>query len=174
MVTEHELAALNEERALRLRDLFDRDGLTLAAMESCTGGMLASTLTDVPESGYLLGGAVAYDAGAKCRFGVPREAIEVHGVVSGAVAREMASAAARWFEAGVGVAITGVAGPSPQDGCSPGTVIVSAWREGRPPEVREHWFPGDRRQVKLLATGAAILLLEEYIGAGRVATHSTA
>ena len=69
-------------------------GLTLATMESCTGGLLASTITDVPgSSDYFKGGLVSYATEMKLAWGVSREVVEAHGVISAECAREMARAA---------------------------------------------------------------------------------
>jgi len=91
-------------------------------MESCTGGLLASALTDVPGSGYLLASAVCYDARVKIALGVPQDRISRFGVVSKEVASDMARAAAELFRSEYGVSTTGVAGPGSDEGISPGTV----------------------------------------------------
>ena len=64
-------------------DMMKERGVTLATMESCTGGLLASTITDVPgSSGYFRGGLVSYQTEMKIAWGVPAEVIEEHGVIS--------------------------------------------------------------------------------------------
>ena len=87
-------------------------GLTLATMESCTGGLLASTITDVPgSSDYFKGGLVSYATEMKLAWGVSREVVEKHGVISAECAREMARVARERLSADVGIGVTGVAGP---------------------------------------------------------------
>lgn len=157
----------NERLAAELRDLFGDTKMTLSAMESCTGGLLADCLTDVPECGYFLGGAVAYDAAIKQRFGVPGALIDECGVVSPEVAREMAHACALWFGTDAAAAITGVAGPKPQEGCPPGTYFVSVWTSWRGYAVRRGEVEEDRTGVKLAAAGAALELLGEEMRAIR-------
>jgi nicotinamide-nucleotide amidase len=140
-----------------------RHNSTLSALESCTGGLLASMLTDVPGAGYFLGGAVAYSPEAKARFGVPEEVMERCGLVSREVALAMAECAARWFNTDFGVGVTGVAGPDPEDGIPPGTAFAAVWSRGRaaavvPIEV----FCDDRKTAKAQIAELAVgLLLEE-------------
>src|SRR5262249_8751868 len=105
-----------------LRLLIER-GLTLATMEACTGGLLASLLTDVPgASNAFRGGLVSYATAIKEEWGVPAETIAAHGVISVETARAMAEAARVRLGADVGVGITGVAGPDKQEEKSVGTV----------------------------------------------------
>ncbi len=111
--------------AERLRDLMQRDGLTLATMESCTGGLIASMLTDAEGAGYFLGGAVTYALSAKHLFGVPDALVRRCGVVSPEVAASMAERAAAHFHADCGIGVTGVAGPGPEDGIPPGTAFAA-------------------------------------------------
>lgn len=88
-------------------------GLTVATGESCTGGLLAKRLTDVPGSSrYFRGGVVAYANEAKCRLlGVPPELINDHGSVSEPVARSLAERSREVGGSDLGVGITGIAGP---------------------------------------------------------------
>ena len=107
-------------------------GLTLAVMESCTGGLLASSITDVPgSSGYFRGGIVAYVNEVKSAHGVDPRLIQQHGAVSPQVAEAMAQAVRQALGADIGVGITGVAGPGPLEGVEPGTVYMGvAWEDG--------------------------------------------
>lgn len=101
-------------------------GLSLATMESCTGGLLASQITDVPgASAYYRGGLVAYSREAKVAFGVDPGIVERHGMVSAETARAMAAAARARLGADVALATTGVAGPDSLEGKPPGTVHVA-------------------------------------------------
>lgn len=108
---EHAVAALLAER-----------GLTLAVAESLTGGLVAARLVNVPgASGWFRGGVVAYASDVK------RSVLEVPEgpVVSAAAARAMAAGVRRVLGADIGLAVTGVAGPDPQDGERPGTVFLA-------------------------------------------------
>jgi PncC family amidohydrolase len=88
-------------------------GLTVAVAESCTGGLIAAAITEIPgSSGYFLGGVVSYSNAAKEAFlDVPYALIEAHGAVSREVAVAMASGARSRFGADLAVSVTGVAGP---------------------------------------------------------------
>ncbi len=106
--------------------LLNERGLTLATMESCTGGLLASTITDVDgSSAYYKGGYVAYTAAMKIAHGVEAELIERHGVISSEVAGDMARAAREGLRADYGIGITGVAGGEEVEGKPPGTMHIA-------------------------------------------------
>ncbi|MCS7207702.1 MAG: competence/damage-inducible protein A [Dehalococcoidia bacterium] len=143
--------------------LLKEKGWTLAVMESCTGGLLASTITDVAgSSAYFRGGAVTYTAEAKVAHGVDRGLIEAHGVVSPQVAEGMARAARETFKADFGIGITGVAGPDPLEGKPPGTVFIGiAWEGGSRSLQGRH--PPDRALVKRRAVMHALLELRRTL-----------
>ncbi len=134
---------------------------TLGLAESCTGGLVAKRLTDVPGSSAVLrGGVVAYANEAKTGLlGVDDVLIRSQGAVSEAVARAMARGAARVFESQCGIGITGVAGPGGGTDEKPvGTVFLAVAVPGG--EVAEHHvFPGDREAVRVRAAQAALALL---------------
>ena len=141
----------------RVGALLAERGLTLAAMESCTGGLLASTVTDVPgASQYFKGSLVTYATEVKSLAGVSARLIEEHGVVSAEVAGAMAQAVRVALEADVGVGITGVAGPGPQNGIPAGTVYAGVAMNGTV-ESTVMRFPPDRPLVKRRAVVMALL-----------------
>lgn len=142
-----------------VRDAMHARGATLAAIESCTGGLVASTLTDIPRSGYLLGSAVAYSPEVKVKFGVSPSTIVAHGTVSSAVALALAECAARWFEADYGIGVTGVAGPGSDEGKPPGTAFAAVWSRERGGVVLPIAVSGDRTGVKADIAHLAIALL---------------
>ena len=147
--------------------LADR-GLTLAVAESCTGGLIAKRITDIPGSSrYFLGGIIAYDNEVKIReLGIGREGLEREGAVSRMVAEGMASGVARRFSTSAGIGVTGVAGPGGGTDDKPvGTVWFAACLGG---EVlsRERQFPGDRESVRERAAQAAMALLYRMLGGG--------
>jgi nicotinamide-nucleotide amidase len=136
---------------------------TLAVMESCTGGLLSNTLTDVPGAGgYFLGGFVTYSTQQKIDLGVSAELIQDHGVVSQEVAKAMAEAARLRARADYGIGITGVAGPEAEDGIPPGTVHVAV--SGPDGEFALSMTMNQGRQaVKRRAVTTAILLLRRAL-----------
>jgi nicotinamide-nucleotide amidase len=123
---------------------------SLAVMESLTGGLLASTITDYPGSSkHFIGGVVTYSTDLKIQMGVPREVIEQFGVISPETARAMASAVRQLLKADYGIGITGVAGPEKQEEKPVGTIFIAidgpqgmvdgrgpGWRGGREDQKR--------------------------------------
>ena len=101
-------------------------GLTLAVMESATGGAIASAITDVAgSSAYFRGGLVTYATEAKIAHGVPAEVVASHGVISRETAEAMASAARARLGADLGLGLTGIAGADPVEGQPPGTMHLA-------------------------------------------------
>ena len=139
-------------------------GLTLATMESCTGGLLASTITDVPgSSDYFRGGLVSYATEVKIALGVSREVVAEHGVVSAECAREMARVARERLAADIGVGVTGVAGPDPQEEKPVGTVHVALDDGMGSPRVASYAMPQARADVKRRAVTTALSLLRRAL-----------
>jgi nicotinamide-nucleotide amidase len=140
-------------------DLLRARGWTLALAESCTGGMIASRLTDVPgSSDYLLLGVVSYNNASKIDvLSVPADLIEVHGAVSEPVAIAMATGVRERAHAPVGVAVTGVAGPGGGTPRKPvGTVVTAVIGPDGIARVRTHRLRGDRKQIKAWASVTAL------------------
>ncbi|WP_322797131.1 competence/damage-inducible protein A [Tepidiforma sp.] len=147
-----------------IADLMHRAGATLAVMESCTGGLLSSTLTDVPgASHYFVAGFVTYQTEQKIALGVPAEVILEHGVVSQETARAMATAARERVGATYGVGVTGVAGPDPQDGVPPGTVHIAVAAPDGATHVLSTSMNQGRQAVKRRAVTTAMLLLRRAL-----------
>jgi PncC family amidohydrolase len=136
-------------------------GWTLALGESCTGGLIGHRLTQVPgSSDYFLGGVVAYAYDAKERLlQVRHQTLYDHGAVSRETALEMAHGARLAFGADIGLAVTGIAGPS---GGLPDKPVGLTWIavSTRQRQVAEqHVWPGDRTAVKEQSSEAAMRLL---------------
>jgi nicotinamide-nucleotide amidase len=137
-------------------------GQCLVVAESCTGGWVAKTCTDLAGSSrWFLGGAVAYSNDLKAGLlGVGAETLVREGAVSQAVVREMAAGALERFGGDVAVAVSGIAGP---DGGSPGKPVGTVWfawavRHEDQVEIRAvlEQFPGDREAVRRLAVARAL------------------
>ena len=137
--------------------------LTLATMESCTGGLLASTITDVAgSSDYFKGGLVAYTVEMKAAFGVDRALLAEKGTVDPEVAAAMAAAARSRLEADIGIGITGVAGPSEIEGKHAGTVHIAIDAEGKTSSVSAN-LPPYRVDVKRRAVFSALFKLRQLL-----------
>jgi competence/damage-inducible protein CinA-like protein len=146
-------------------DLCRARELTLAAGESCTGGMVAERLTSVPGSSEVFVGAVvAYADEVKAKeLGVPPEVLERHGAVSAETAAAMAAGARERLGADIAVAVTGIAGPGGGSDEKPvGLVFLHA--EG-PDGSRsaDFVFPGDRNSIRRRATVTALHLLRRLL-----------
>lgn len=139
--------------------------ISLATAESCTGGLLASLLTDVEGASHAFErGFVVYTNEAKSELlGIPLDLIEREGAVSEAVARAMAEGALRASDADVAVSITGFAGAGGPDD-EPGRVHFGCAREGRPTAHRELHF-GDigRGPVRIECMRVALKMLDEAL-----------
>ncbi len=147
------LAAVIGQHLLRLH-------WQLAALESCTGGLFASMLTDAPgSSAYFRGGVVTYATDLKEAQGVPPEIIERDGVISDATALAMAQAARDRLQAQVGVGITGVAGPDTQDGKPVGEIHIAVITPVGQRVLTAQIGNLERGEVKRRAVRSALTLL---------------
>lgn len=134
-------------------------GLKVAFAESCTGGLTAKRMTDVPgSSDYVLGGLVVYQDEAKSSLlGVDPQLIRTQGAVSEPVVIAMAEGAAKKLDADCGVAITGIAGPSgARPGKPVGTVWIATAVRGLPTEAMRLQLMGDRQMIRERAAQAAL------------------
>jgi nicotinamide-nucleotide amidase len=146
--------------------LLVEQGLTVAAAESCTGGLVLARLTDRPgASAYVQGGFVVYANDAKVALaGVPAELIERHGAVSAEVAEALADGARTRAGADIGIGVTGIAGP---DGGTPDRPVGLVWialtaGDGRR-IVRRTEQRGTRADVRERSTTAAMHLLRRLL-----------
>ncbi len=140
-------------------------GMTLATMESVSGGFLANTITEAPDSSrWYRGGSVAYTAGAIVAAGVDADVLETHGVVSQQTANSMALAAQFQTDADFGIGVTGVLGPEELEGHRPGTIHI-AISHGR--DVREFPLrtPPRRLVIKRRSCNTALTELRKLITA---------
>jgi nicotinamide-nucleotide amidase len=185
LVVEPGAEARGDELAAALRDplerfLFSEDersiaelvlelcrsrGLRLATAESCTGGMVAARLTDVPgASDVVLGGVVAYANDVKVsELGVPEAVLEAHGAVSAEVAAAMAAGVRSRLGAEVGVAVTGVAGPDGGTAEKPVGLVHFHVATPDRDEGRQFSLPGDRGTIRARATVAALHLARRVL-----------
>jgi nicotinamide-nucleotide amidase len=161
-IDEAQLARAAREVGERLVAL----GQTLVTAESCTGGWIAKTITDVSgSSGWFDCGMVAYSYEAKQGLlGVRPETLIRHGAVSEETVLEMVSGALIHSGAGVGVAVTGIAGPSGGTPDKPvGTVWIAWKRRGGYPVMKQFHFAGDRDAVRRQTVAAALGGLGEIL-----------
>jgi nicotinamide-nucleotide amidase len=160
--TDTELHALAQEVA----DEALRQRLMLVTAESCTGGWIAKTLTDLAgSSAWFHAGVVTYSYEAKeALLGVNPRTLEATGAVSEEIALEMVSGAMARFDAGAAVAVTGIAGPSGGTTEKPvGTVWISWKRRGGYGHARVFHFAGDRDAVRRQSVAAALKGLRQTL-----------
>jgi len=147
--------------AQRVVETLKRTRRTLATAESCTGGLLASRITDVSGASEVFGyGWVTYANEAKMtQLGVEPHLLESHGAVSEQVAQAMAVGARRIAKSDYAIALTGVAGPNGGTPAKPvGTVFIAlATVEGV--QVKKCFFSGERGEIKRLASDTALEML---------------
>lgn len=143
-----------------------RRGERICSAESCTGGLIAKTFTDLAgSSDWFDRGFVTYSNAAKSEMlGVPPSLIEDYGAVSEPVANAMASGALRHSDAGYAIAVTGVAGPGGGSAEKPvGTVWIALASNGQL-RARCYHFDGDRAAVRAATLNAGLEMLVELVG----------
>ena len=162
------MSDVSDGALVELAALLDRlatDGETVAVAESLTGGLVCSTLVAVPgASRVVAGGIVAYQTDVKATvLGVSEALLAERGAVDPDVALAMARAVRSKFGATIGLSTTGVAGPDRQDGVAVGTVFVALVSD-RADVVDKFEFNGSRDDIRHLAVGASLRLLENSLG----------
>lgn len=147
-----------------VRMLIERK-LTLGLAESCTGGIVANRITNVPGSSEaFLGGIVAYANEAKMKFlGVPEETLRAHGAVSPETADAMAEGAARNIGTDIALGITGVAGPGGGSAEKPVGLVYIALKTPSGVEVTKNMYGGSREDIKMRASQTALNILRQWL-----------
>ena len=149
---------LPEEKLLKALEAKKR---TLSIAESCTGGLLANRITNIPgSSNVFLLGVIAYANSAKCRLlKIPEKTIQSYGAVSSPTARLMAKGARGLGGSDLGLGLTGIAGPRGGNKNKPVGTVFIAVSSAKKSSVRKFLFPGSRRQIKKQAADKAIEML---------------
>lgn len=149
----------------RIGEILQSKSLTIGFAESCTGGLLASRITDISGSSrYFMAGLVTYSNEAKTKFlAVPEEIITQNGAVSAIVAELMATGVRNRADVDIGLSITGIAGPTGGSLEKPvGTVFMGlAAQDGV--RVEKCLFTGDRREIRKQAAETALKLILDYL-----------
>jgi PncC family amidohydrolase len=147
--------------------LLTKQKLTIALAESCTGGLIAHHLTNVPgSSAYLIGGVVSYANEAKERMlGVSHQTLQKHGAVSEETAREMSQRVRRLLQTDVALAVTGIAGPSGGTPEKPVGLTYIALAAEDLEHCERHLWKGDRWANKEQSAQAALEMLRAYLEA---------
>lgn len=138
----------------------------LALAESCTGGLVAETITNVPgSSAYFDCGVISYSNESKMELlGVPAELLEAHGAVSPEVAIAMAKGLLQRSQAEMVLSITGIAGPDGASTKKPvGLVYFGLSQKGQTPQSKENHFSGNRLSIREQAAQAALEYLINFL-----------
>jgi len=148
-----------------IASLLTEKKLTIAVAESCTGGMITSRLTDVSgSSDYLERGLITYSNAAKISMlGVPAEIIEKHGAVSEETAKLMAEGARNLAGTDLGLASTGIAGPTGGSKEKPVGAVYLAVADSQQTICRHYAFRWDRKMNKEVFSEAALFLLKNFL-----------
>jgi nicotinamide-nucleotide amidase len=160
-VGEYIYGADRETLEAAVGDALRRAHLTLAVAESCTGGLIAHRLTNVPgSSDYLLASLVTYSNQAKRNLlGVAPDTLSRQGAVSAPAAREMAEGVRRACGADIGLSVTGIAGPTGGTEAKPVGLTYLGIADDQGSLTEEHRLRGDRLMVKERAAQMALYLL---------------
>ena len=146
--------------------LLKEKGLTLGTAESCTGGLIAKLITDLPGSSAVLkGGVVSYTNEVKANvLGVPPEMLEEYGAVSPQVAEAMARGAQKVLGCDIAVSATGVAGPDSDDRGNPVGLVYLGLAYGDQCVVQEfHAGKGDRDRIRRMSAGTALDMVRRHL-----------
>jgi nicotinamide-nucleotide amidase len=165
LLGEHVFGADDDTMEVVLARLLRERAATLAVTESCTGGMIASRITDVAgASDYFLGGIVAYSNDVKqALLGVSSELLQAHGAVSELCAAAMADGVRSALGADYSLATTGIAGPAGGTDEKPVGLVYIAVADQRGTMVAEHNWPGTREQFKQRVSQMAFNMLRKRI-----------
>ncbi|MGR9073087.1 MAG: CinA family protein [Gammaproteobacteria bacterium] len=152
--------------AKQVGELLKKRGLKIATGESCTGGWIAKTITDIPGSSLWFDrGFITYSDASKIQMlGVNEETLAKYGAVSEQAAREMAEGALKNSEADLAVVVTGIAGPDGGTDQKPVGTVFIAWKiKSKDCVVAGQRFQGGRRQVREQTVEAALAGLKEIV-----------
>ncbi len=146
-------------------ELINKRGLTLAIAESCTGGYLAKTITDLPgSSSYFWGAAITYSNEAKNKLiDVDTNTISTYGAVSKETALEMAQGIKKLSGSSIGIALTGIAGPEGGTETKQAGLVYIALVSDNSEKVKELKFTGDREGIRILAVKTALDIVRKSI-----------
>ena len=157
----------DESLAAAVGRLLRERGLSLAVMESATGGAVSDAITDVAgSSDYFVGGLVTYATAVKLQMGVSPEIVERHGVISRETAEAMAGAARLALRADIGVGITGVAGESAVEGQPPGTMHIALSRDGEIEYAHWRYYQGRVATKRRVQQHVLSMLRRHLLGLG--------
>jgi len=157
---------INDEKLEKIvGDLLQKNSLTIAFAESCTGGMLSSKITDIPGSSeYFKGGIVCYSNEVKtCILGVKEATLLNFGAVSRETAIELAENIKMNLKSDIGISITGIAGPSGGSAEKPVGLVWIGYSDGKETIAKKYLFGENRERTRLRSATAALEILRRKL-----------
>ena len=154
-----------DELAKKVAHLLKERNMKVATAESCTGGLIGHTITNIPGSSeYYEGGVISYSNALKMNLlGVKEEILAKYGAVSEQTAREMADGIRKKASVDIGIATTGIAGPGGGTPEKPVGLVYIAISTGKGTKVEKHLFHGNRWENKESTCKAALNLLLNHL-----------
>lgn len=145
--------------------MLKKSGCALSVAESCTGGLLCNTITNVAgSSSYFKGGVVAYSNDLKKKIlKVRGNTLKKFGAVSGETAIAMARGCKKNLGCDIGLSVTGIAGPAGGSKAKPVGTVFIAIADKKSEECRSFLFKGKRQAIKLAASNNALKMLKEFL-----------
>ena len=164
-IGQHIFGVDDETMEVSVGKLLREKGITLSLAESCTGGMVASRLTEVSGSSeYIMYGIVSYSNQAKEKIlGVRKETINKYGAVSKETAEEMARGVRQINDSDIGLSVTGIAGPGGGTDEKPVGLVYIGLSTPEITFVKKFNFAGNRQLIRLLSSTAALNMIRRYI-----------
>lgn len=156
---------MDKNLAAEIGRLLKKKKKTLAIAESCTGGLLSSSVTSVPgSSDYFLGGIIAYQNEVKSsQLRIVPVVLKKYGAVSAKTAKALARNVRKILKSDYGLSITGIAGPSGGDERKPVGLVYIALAWGKVGKVKKFIFSGSRNSIRSLAARNALALLKKEL-----------
>ena len=153
------------DKVKQLVEVLKARAITLATAESCTGGLLGKSITDISGSSAVYpGGVISYCNRIKHEvLGVDQKDLDTLGPVSATVAQQMAEGVRRVIGADLGVSVTGIAGPNSDETGRPVGLVYIGVSDGETTLVREYHFDGDRAAVRKQAAEEAANLVMQLL-----------
>jgi nicotinamide-nucleotide amidase len=145
----------------RLGEVLKASNLKIALAESCTGGLISHRITNISgSSDYFERGVITYSNSSKTELlGVPKIILDSFGAVSRETAKAMAEGVKKLGKTDLGLAVTGIAGPSGGTPTKPVGLVFIGLASSKPTVVKEFWFQGTRNKVKEQASDEALKMV---------------
>lgn len=156
----------NQNDMLELQSILRKNKETITSAESCTGGLIASMITEISGSSNIFNGSIVTYANEvkEKELGVKKETMIEYGVVSKEVVTQMLEGVLKKFNADYAVAVSGVAGPSGGTKYKPvGTVVIGAMTKSGKKSIEMHLFHGERKDIQIQASKHALKKIFKFI-----------